>query len=65
MFHPLTGTNGSVQFFQSDLVSVLERLNRLFGSADYRGEAIVRELGFRPRYTLEDVAADLLDPDAG
>jgi nucleoside-diphosphate-sugar epimerase len=35
---------------------------KLFGSADFRCDGIVRDLGFRRRYTLEDVAGDLCRP---
>lgn len=38
------------------------RHTRLFGSAEYRGPAIARDLGFTPRFTLEAVAGDLMDP---
>lgn len=37
-----------------------DRHARLFGSAAYRGAAIARELGFQPRYVLEDVAGDMI-----
>lgn len=37
-----------------------ERHARLFGSAAYRGAAIGQELGFRPRFTLEDAAAGMV-----
>ncbi|MDY0110142.1 MAG: NAD-dependent epimerase/dehydratase family protein [Candidatus Krumholzibacteria bacterium] len=37
-----------------------ERHERLFGSAEYGGAAIARELGFRPRWVLETAARELV-----